>query len=539
MTADSSSSPSRQHSRLHTIVAALAVVTVVVGATFWVTDGDPFVVFDSSLGPCAIETRSESVEAAAPALVRENLSAEPVLQWTRVNAPGHDIGRLVKLHALSSGLVLARVDDEGHERVLWTLNGADWDELPTPAGIAPELVRHAAGRWVIAGPDLTAPAPTTERAEAGIEQLLENDDRWQLDRVATSTDDGATWKEIPVNTQTSRHFREKDLFSIELMTSQDRIVLATLVRPELHLDEVLTSRGVLEEDEDAHSVAFVDGAFAVAIRQRGTLEIARLIDVPLEDLDLTERDLELVDWWESLIRNRHRGRIGYVRVYAGDADGLELAAEFDSEWASGVATTDAFFLAHDRQDPRAVLYLGSRDGRDWDEVYSTRWRLRQPLPGVSAAAHAWAMVSNGDGRQLLVAIGCDRTPVPVAAFTPPDSEGRWVSETVVHSGPVGLVAIESYSLVEVSELEVPRSPLSANDASENSTETVEIIETVETTQRLLWSRDGRTWSLFHLPDVPGADDPHPSVHIAIGQDFVLAAVTPQGMNPVWFVAEAP
>ncbi len=530
-----SASPSRRPSRLQTVVAALVVVAVVVGATFWATDGDPFAVFDSGPEPCAVETEPGTLETAAPAVVRQNLSAEPVLQWTRVDVPGRDI----EFHELSSGLVAARVDDEGHKRVLYTSNGIDWEELPTPADIAPELVQHAGNRWVIAGPEIRAPTPATEREEAGIERFFDDEDRWPLDRVATSTDDGETWKEVPIDAQTPPHFREKYFANLELMVIADRIVFATLVRPEIHLNEALTSRGLLEENEDAYGLPLVDGEFAVAIRRRGTGVVARWIDVPVEELDLTERDLELVVLWESLIRNRHLGRIGYVRVYAGDADGLDPAAEFDSEWTSGVATNDAFFLAHDRQDPRAVFYLGSRDGRDWDEVYSTEWRLRQPLPGVSVAGHAWAMVSSSDGRQLLVAIGCDRTPVPVAAFAPPETDGLWASETVVHAGPAGLFAVESHSLVEVSEVEVPRPPASANDASETSTETVEIVETVETTQRALWSRDGRTWSLLHLPDVPGDDDPPPSIYVAIGDDFVLASVKARGMNPVWFLAGVP
>lgn len=512
-----SASPSRRSSRLQTVVAALVVVAVAVGATFWATGGDPFVVFDSSPEPCAVETQPGPLEAAATPPVRENLSAEPVLQWTQVDVPGHDIGRFLEIHELSSGLVAARVDDEGHKRVLYTSNGVDWEELPTPADIAPRLVQHAGNRWAIAGREVRAPTPATEREEAGIERFLEDDGRWPLDRVATSTDDGETWKEVPIDTQTPPHFREKYLFSLKLMVIEDRIVLATLVRPEIYLNEALTSRGLLEENEDVYELPLVDGEFAVAIRLRDTGEIARWIDVPVEELDLTERDLELVDWWESLLR-RHGDRLGYVRVFGGDSRGLELAAEYDGETVFGATAPDAFFLAVDQEDPDGVLYVGSRNGRDWDEMYSAGSWNGQPLPGVTAAGDVWVMVPGGGRREILMSIDCGRAPEPVAAFTPPEPEGRWLSWTAVHAGPAGLFAIDS------------RIPLESSAQHRGTT---------AGTHGMLWSPDGRTWSLLHVPEVPRADDPHPSIDLAIGDNFVLATVKAQGMNPVWFVAEVP
>lgn len=500
-----------------TIVLAIVIVAAVVGATFWVAGDDAFELFDPSRGNCAVDTQPGSIQAAAPAAVRENLSAEPVLQWTQVEVPGHDIGRFIEIHELSSGLVAARVDDEGHKRVLYTSNGIDWEELPTPADIAPRLVQHAGNRWVIAGREIRAPTPATEREEAGIERLFEDDSRWPLDRVAASTDDGETWKEVPIDTQTPPHFREKYFFSLELMVIEDHIVFATLVRPEIYLDEALTSRGLLEENEDAYGLPLVEGEFAVAIRRRGTAEVARWIDVPVEELDLTDRDLELVDWWESLLR-RHGDRLGYVRVFGGDSRGLELAAEYDGETVFGAAAADAFVLAVDQEDPDGVLYVGSRDGRDWDVMYAAGSRHAQPLPGVTAAGDAWAMISDAGRREILMNMGCGRAPEPVAAFTPPEPEGRWNSWTVVHAGPAGLFAIELRKLLETSA----QSP-----------------GTTAGTHRVLWSQDGRTWSLLHLPDVPRADDPHPGIDVAIGEDFMLASVKAQGMNPVWFVAEVP
>ena len=503
-TADPSTSGSTAW-RPTTIVLATVLVAAVVGATFWVAGDDAFDLFDSSPDSCAVETESGPLEAAAPAVVRENLSAEPVLQWTQVDVPGRDI----EFHELSSGLVAARVDDEGHERVLYTSNGIDWEELPTPADIAPDLVQHAGNRWVVAGREIRAATPATEREEDGIERWFDDEGRFPLGRVATSTDDGETWKEVPIDTQTPPHFREKYFGHLELMVIADRIVFATLVRPEIYLDEALTSRGLLEENEDAYGLPLVDGEFAVAIRRRGTGVVARWIDVPVEELDLTERDLELVDWWESLL-GRQGDRLGYVRVYGGDSRGLELAAEYDGETVFGAAALSAFFLAVDQEDPDGVLYVGSRNGRDWDEMYSTGSWNGQPLPGVTAAGDVWAMIPDGGRREILMSLGCGRAPEPVAAFTPPEPEGRWGSWTVVHAGPAGLVAIDVRS----------QSP-----------------ETALGTHRMLWSPDGRTWSLLHVPEVPRADDPHPSIDLAIGDNFVLATVKAQGMNPVRFVAE--
>ena len=508
-----SASPSRRPSRLQTVVAALVVVAVVVSATFWATGGDPFAVFDSGPEPCAVETEPGTLEAAAPAVVRQNLSAEPVMRWTQVDVPGRDI----EFHELSSGLVAARVDDEGHKRVLYTSNGIDWEELPTPADIAPRLVQHAGNRWVIAGREIRAPTPATEREEAGIERLLDDEGRFPLGRVATSTDDGETWKEVPIDTQTPPHFKEKYFGRLELMVIEDRIVFATLVRPEIDLNEALTSRGLLEENEVAYGLPRVDGEFAVAIRRRGTGVVARWIDVPVEELDLTERDLELVDWWKSLL-SRQADRLGYVRVYGGDSRGLELAAEYDSERVFGAAAPDAFFLAVRQEDPDGVLYVGSRNGRDWDEMFSAGSWNGQPLPGVTAARDAWAMIPDGGRREILMSIDCGRAPEPVAAFTPPEPEGRWLSWTAVHAGPAGLFAIDSRRSLETS------AQYPGNTAG---------------THRVLWSPDGRTWSLLHVPEVPPADDPHPSIDLAIGENFVLATVKAQGMNPVWFVAEVP
>lgn len=201
-----------------------------------------------------------------------------------------------------------------------------------------------------------------------------------------------------------------------------------------------------------------------------------------------------------------RGGQHLTRVYAGDRSGLEVSAEFENAAAYGVATPEAFMLAVDRNDPAGWLYLASRDGREWDEMYSAKPRSGVPLLGADAEGDAWALIAEGFYENILTKLGCRRDPIPVSTFDLLIYGIEWSTEINLHAGPAGLIATQSVN---------EREPW------------------------VIWSPDGRDWHSQDAHDVFGVDVSMPSIQVASGSDFFIAVVLPSDDRPLWFVAEVP
>ncbi|WP_419921504.1 hypothetical protein [Candidatus Poriferisodalis sp.] len=426
----------RRPSRLRTIVAALVVVAVFVGATVLVAGDDAFQFFDSGPRSCGVETPAGSVESAAPAGMRQTLSPEPALQWTQIDPPveqfygtrTRDDGTLGRTNLVSAfmtapdGLVLVRVNDGGRRRrLLVTSNGTDWEELPLPPNVQPQHIGVSGNRWVIAGRAL------------GDEVGDEN--RFDLDRVVVSDDRGATWTEVPIDPQTPPLFRDKHIATVDLMVSGNRIVLMSVVRPEMQVRDLFVEHGLAEPGDDVVFGGFREDTVMALVRSSDAENNYVHAELSLEDLDLTDREKEIIDRWERIDANY----LGYIRVYAGDQNGLEVASELDSGSAYGVATRDGFVLAVDRDEPGGWRYLASQDAREWGELYPASPNFGFPLSGVDANDEAWAVLSEVHFRNMLTKMRCGQVPTPVATLD--GIQFSHASGPGIHVGSAGFAAV--------------------------------------------------------------------------------------------------
>ena len=416
-------------------MAALIVVAVFVGATVLAAGDDAFQLFDSGPRSCGVETPAGSVESAAPAGMRQTLSPEPALQWTQIDPPveqfygtrTRDDGTLGRTNLVSAfmtapdGLVFVKVNDGGHRRLLATSNGTDWEELPLPPNVQPQHIDVSSNRWVIAGRAL------------GDEVGVEN--RFDLDHVVVSDNQGATWTEVPIDPQTPHLFRDKHLYTLDLMVSADRIVLMSVVRPEMQVHDLFVEHGLAEPGDDVVFGGFRDDSVIALVRSSDAENNYVHTELSFEDLDLTDREKEIIDRWEH-INAKH---IGYIRLYAGDQDGLEIASELNSGLAHGVTTRDGFVVAVDRDEPGGWRYLASQDAREWGELYRASSNLGFPLSGVDADDEAWAVLSGAHFRNVLTKMRCGQAPTPVATLD--GIQFSHASGPGIHVGSAGFAAV--------------------------------------------------------------------------------------------------
>ena len=429
-------STQRRPSRLRTIVAAFIVVAVFIGATVLAAGDDAFQFFDSGPRSCGVETPAGSIESAAPAGMRQTLSPEPALQWTQIDPPvdqfyrtrTRDDGTLWRTNLVSAfmtapdGRVFVRANDGGRRRLLVTSNGTDWEELSLPRNVQPQHIGVSGNRWVIAGRAL------------GDEVGDEN--QFDLDRVVVSDDRGATWTEVPIDPQTPPLFRDKHIITLDLMVSADRIVLMSVVRPEMQVHDLFVEHGLAEPGDDVGFGGFREDTVLAGVRSSDAENIYVYAELSLEDLDLTDREKEIIGRWEHINANH----LGYIRLYAGDKDGLEFASELNSELAHGVATRDGFVIAVDRDGPSGWRYLASPDAREWGELYPASRNLGFPLSGIDANGEAWAVLfSKVHFRNVLTKMRCGQAPTPVATLD--GIQVSRLSDPGIHAGRAGFAAV--------------------------------------------------------------------------------------------------
>ncbi|WP_419551281.1 hypothetical protein [Candidatus Poriferisodalis sp.] len=428
-------STQRRPSRLRMIVAAFIVVAVFIGATVLAAGDDAFQFFDSGPRSCGVETPAGSIESAAPAGMRQTLSPEPALQWTQIDPPVdqfyrtrmRDDGTLWRTNLVSAfmtapdGLVFVRVNDGGRRRLLVTSNGTDWEELALPPNVQPQHIGVSGNRWVIAGRAL------------GDEVGDEN--RFDLDRVVVSDDRGATWTEVPIDPQTPPLFRDKHIATVDLMVSGNRIVLMSVVRPEMQVRDPFVEHGLAEPGDDVVFGGFREDTVMALVRSSDAEGNYVHVELSLEDLDLADREKEIIGRWEHIDANH----LGYIRLYAGDQYGLEVASELNSGSAHGVATRDGFVVAVDRDEPGGWRYLASPDAREWGELYPASPNFGFPLSGIDANGEAWAVLSEVHFRNVLTKMRCGQAPTPVATLD--GIQFSHVSGPGIHAGRAGFAAV--------------------------------------------------------------------------------------------------
>ncbi|WP_420445585.1 hypothetical protein [Candidatus Poriferisodalis sp.] len=402
----------RRPSRLQTIVAAVIVVAVFVGATVLVAGDDAFELFDSSPESCAVESAPATLEADPPPSVRQTLSAEPVLQWTQVDAPVEQFyrtrtrddgavqrtGLVSDFHTTADGRIVVVVNKDGAHRLEITSNGTDWDAFPLPQDIDPTEIHISRDRWVIVGPALDATGEAI--------------DPWAPDQVLLSRDQGVTWTEVPIDPGTPPFFNEQHLSTLDLMVSQGRIALATAVFPSPQLADLLVDRGLVADADEIHlgSVG-VDSVMMLVPSDDPEFEHSTIL-FTYDEMDLSERQQTLTEFWKTVLGS---GQVGYVRVYAGDENGLAITGEFDTDIARGAATRDGFMLTVADDDSDGYRYHASSDGRAWNEI-PTGAPVRAQFADVGADGSIWT-VATGDGTSSTIAsLQCGQAPESLAVL---------------------------------------------------------------------------------------------------------------------------
>ena len=498
------------------------VVAAAIGATFWITGGDAFDVFESAPESCAVESEPGSIELAAATSIRQVLSEQPALRWTQVASPIEEFEAPELFSSTASpsdGRVYVLAEAEDRHRLLATADGTDWNEYLLPDGIDPKLIQISDGLWAIAGRAI-GDDPDHDDAEG----------RWELPRVLVSDDRGENWAEVPIDPQTPPLFRDQHLATLDLMVSGQNIALVTLVYSPMQLEDALVDRGLAEASDDAALYGIENGQLIAGLRAPGGGGVYRYVELSLDDLNLTEREHQLVGHLDRVRADYP----GYPRIYAGTRAGLELGHELDGDWWDGTVTTSGFVVAVAHQEPPRASFLASADARDWEEIYSVEDSHHARLASIAAGETALAAFGGGAHPRVLLEIGCGQAPEPLAVLELPETNEPnrfWISRRLdLSAGPAGLVADQLMEATEYIDVES-----TSDDGTPSATQ---ILVHQETERLMLWSPDARTWHVIDIQGAFGADVSPASVQFAIGSDFVIASGWANEQR-LWIMAEVP
>ena len=527
----------RRSWHLRRIVAAAVAVAVLASTTVLVFGITGFEWFDSSPDSCAVEAQPSTTEDATPPSVRRIVSDEPVLEWTQVPNPVEGTANRWLSSSTSSpsdGRVYVLTTEDGRSRLLATDDGEEWTELPLPDGIEPDFIQISEDRWVIAGPAVTELGENEKINSEDVHSISDlvmemrrvNKDRWNVDQVLVSDDHGTTWTSVTVDPQTPPMFLDQHVRTLALMVSGDDIALVTLVNSAIQLTDTLIELGLVEQGEEAGLDRREDENIIAFVTDGSSIYIDRFIEIPLEDLGLTERERQLLNHRDNFDLGT---AMGYTRVYAGDASGLGITEELYGVTAAGLSTKDSIVLAlyHDR--PPGDRFVASTDAQTWDEIYAAEAFNLPGLARANADGTVLASVHNSGEAPMLVSIGCGRVPTPLASFDPPGPVERWNSRLHLEAGLAGIVAIHRSEEFEYRTFEV---------VSEDGRLIEETARFSGDTERAAyWSPDTHSWHRIDTEAVFGGGvGPH-DVRFAVGGDFVLASTNSAEHGDRWFVAK--
>ena len=498
------------------------------------------------------------------------LSTGPVLEWTEIDPGLDDAGNLMPL---GDGRVLVRSTDYGDwtgagTRLLATVNGVDWKEVPMPPGVAPLHYDLSGARWLVVGyefpgePGTIANAPWMASDEEGKEEEPEDEGDWAFPRprVFFSDDRGAGWTELEIN------------------DSSDRLEAST---PFELIGAALTS-----------------GDHMVIVLQSEN-------PVPVSDDDAPGADGE---WQGALDQNP------LSRLFASDGGAFEQVAAYDG-WVMGFpfagtfSTPDGFSLGlvRDGYGRPQPSQLTSPDGRVWSENTSADfllWYANAVGPDGSLWTAAWAENAlniqrvDRDGTRTTTATLSNLLPFGLVAG--PSGLATMAATPIMLSGRVAkdgyeLRANEPEGSITLWDLSADAAvyelgPETLTGGFPNGVREVEqpvdgqhqdavvlVFENPDTGADLVsftreellsisfpflspaegspqpeawvgWSADGVDWGWQTLADAFGAEadaSGDPWVQLAVGDGFVLARVQqndgspPYSLSTRWFIARVP
>ena len=486
--------PAKPSWRPVTILLAIAIVAIVVGATFLVAGDDSFNFWDSTSNTCAVENTAGTLESSALAAVRQSLSDEPILEWRQVEPPVDDVS--VRAHAdfyqTDDGRVAVVVEEDGVHRLELTADGVEWESHPLPQGVDPRQMHISDDRWIIVGRVLD---------DSGARV-----DGFGFPRVLLSDDRGASWTEVPLDPGTPPFFEDDYTGTIGLHVAADRILLVSFIWPVPQFVELIADQGLIDSAEDVEHLGLGTHSVTMWMRSDESDEDPPVIEISHDELELSPRQELLLNRWVAIVTSTE-GLTGYVRTYSGDASGLSVTGDFDldADLVSGVATRDGFMLSLGERQGASRIFA-SADGRDWSEVPIDP-PIRTHFAGARGGETMWAASFSDGSSSSIASFRCGQAPRTTAvleglAMGPPYDPGLAV-------GAGGLAAIAR---------------------SELSTDPIWVG----------WSTDGVVWDWQTAVDAFGFEPLDTGIQIAVGEGFVLASVNgPYTEDQGWFVAETP
>lgn len=508
--------------RPRTILAAAAVIAVVIAATVWVTGDDAFELIDSersadpaadddiseaadaSPDTCAVEAQPGSAVSAAPPVVRPTLSDRPILQWTQVDplasrrgraqrqTAGSAVGasRVSDFFTIEDGRVAVILENDGAFRLEVTSDGLAWEAFPLPSSIYPQEVHISDDSWVLVGRALNADG--TRPYGVLFPRVLRSDDR------------GTTWTEVPIDPGTPPFFNDDYTGTFGLQLSADRMLLVSYIWPVPQFADLIADQGLIDSIGDVERWGLGTHSVTMWMPTGESGDDYSTVEIAYDELELSERQELLLDLWVAIVTSTD-GRLGYVRTYAGDANGFSVTGDFDAGVASSVATRDGFMLSVGK-DQESSRFFASTDGRDWSEI-PVDLPIRAHFAGARDDGTMWAVIPGDGAFATIASFRCGQAPrtsvkLDGLIMGPPYDPGLMV-------GAGGMVA--------VARTEMPSKPAWIG-----------------------WSTDGTDWDWQSAVDAFGFEPLETSIEIAVGAGFVLASVDdPFSVDPMWFVAEVP
>jgi len=478
--------------RLLTILLAIAIVAVVVGATFLVAGDDALDFWGSEPDACAVESAPGTAESTAVPAVLQHLSDEPILQWRRVEPPVGDLAAYAysDFHTTDDGRVAVIVEDDGVHRLELTADGVEWEAHALPQGVGPRRMHIADDRWIIVGRALD------DGGSVG--------DGFAFPQVLLSNDRGASWTEVPLDPGTPPFFEDHYMGTIGLHVAADRMLLVSYIWPVPQFADLFVDQGLIDSAEDVEHWGLGTRSVTMWMRSDESDEDSRIVEIPHDELDLSSRQELLLEMWVEIMTSAG-GRTGYVRTYSGDGSGLSATGDFGAGILSSVATRDGFMLSvGDVQDESRVF--ASADGRDWSEV-PVEAPSRAQFGGAREDGTMWAVIFGDGSSSSIASFRCGQAPRTSAVLDGLAMGPSYDPGLAVGTG--GLVAIAR---------------------SERSADPVWVG----------WSTDGIVWDWQTAVDAFGFEPLDSGIEIAVGEGFVLASVSGRYTGDRgWFVAEAP
>ena len=292
--------------RRATVLAAVIIIGAIAGVGLWtVVDRDPHPTQMLS-SYCPTQSNSGTQTDIPPQFLRNVLRDELTREWGQFELPAShsDASRFT---TTADGRVAAEVWGERGDMLLVTDDGINWDEISLPDGLGLEGYHIGPDRWVIAG------FPKDERTNSTAQ--------WTPDEVFMSDDQGETWTEVPVDSDTPPFIREQHLTSFGFMVSGERIAMLASVFPVPVWSELLVDRGAATETDSIQFGYFDKDDLSFWVSREVPGQESDWIRFTFEELDISDRQRSLMEtWWSYQVSYQ----LGLVRAYAGDEHGLTV-----------------------------------------------------------------------------------------------------------------------------------------------------------------------------------------------------------------------